>query len=162
MNDQLRRLAQRIREDLKGLAHVNERIQEGWRRAQRSQDDYYLDGVALNLHSFYAGIERLFEMVAGTVDGSVPQGANWHQLLVEQMACEIPDIRPAVLTGETVDLLEEYRGFRHLVRNVYAFKFDPLKVEKLVEGISVVFAKVREELLAFADFLEQKSQVNED
>ena len=37
-----------------------------------------------------------------------------------------------------------------------------MKVEKLVEGISVVFDKVREELLAFADFLEQKSQVNED
>jgi hypothetical protein len=162
VNDQLCRLAQRIREELKEHSQVTERVQEGWRRAQRSQDDYYLDGVALNLHSFYAGIERLFEMIAETVDGSVPQGANWHQLLVEQMAREIPDIRPAVLTGEAVDILQEYRGFRHLVRNVYAFKFDPLKVEKLVEGISVVFDKVREELLAFADFLEQKSQVNED
>ena len=66
------------------------------------QDDYYLDGMALNLHSFYAGIERLFEMIVETVDGSVPQGADWHQLLVEQMAREIPDIRPAVLTGEAV------------------------------------------------------------
>jgi len=72
MNDQLRRLAQRIREELKEHSQVTERVQEGWRRAQRFQDDYYLDGVALNLHSFYAGIERLFEMIAETVDGSVP------------------------------------------------------------------------------------------
>ena len=50
MNDQLRRLAQRIKEELKELAHVIERVQEGWRRAQRSHNDYYLDGVALNLH----------------------------------------------------------------------------------------------------------------
>jgi len=66
------------------------RAQEGWRRAQRSSDDLYLDGVALNLHGFYAGLERLFELIAAIVDGTVPQGANWHQILLEQMATEAP------------------------------------------------------------------------
>jgi len=49
-----------------------------------------LDGVALNLHGFYAGLERLFELIAAIVDGTVPQGANWHQILLEQMATEAP------------------------------------------------------------------------
>ena len=28
-------------------------MNEGWERARRSDDDYYLDRVALNLHGFY-------------------------------------------------------------------------------------------------------------
>ena len=93
MKDQLGHLAERIRDELIELAHVVDRVQEGWHRGQTSEDDFYLDSVALNLHGFYAGMERLFELIAETVDGSVPRGANWHQLLVEQMARELPRIR---------------------------------------------------------------------
>ena len=129
----------------------------GW-----SSDDLYLDGVALNLHGFYAGLERLFELIAATVDGTVPQGANWHQTLLEQMATEVPRVRPAVISDETRAALDEYRGFRHIVRNVYTFRFDSMKVHRLVEGAPVVFSQVRVELLAFADFLEQRAQTDEE
>lgn len=50
------------------------------------RDDYYLDSVALNLHGFYSGLERVFEKVASTIDGSVPSAANWHRELLNQMA----------------------------------------------------------------------------
>ncbi len=137
-----------------------ERAQEGWRRAQRSGDDLYLDSAALNLHGFYAGLERLFALIASVVDGTRPQGANWHQVLLEQMAAEISDVRPAVISEETRDALEPYRGFRHIVRHVYTFKFDPAKVQQLAEEAPMVFARARVELLAFADFLEQTRGTN--
>ena len=47
------------------------------------------------------------------------------------------------------------RGFCHVVRNVYTFKFDPKKVEKLATEIPALFADIRPELLAFADFLQK-------
>ena len=75
-------LETKSKDELMELASVVERVQEGWRRSRRSEDDFYLDSVALNLHGFYAGMERLFELIAVTIDGSIPQGANWHQLLV--------------------------------------------------------------------------------
>ena len=56
------------------LDRLIERTGEGWRRALRSSDDYYLDGVALNLHGFYAGLERIFELIATAVDGVLPEG----------------------------------------------------------------------------------------
>lgn len=160
MNERLLRTGKRIRDELDGLARVLDRVQEGWRRMQRSSDDFYLDGVALNLHGFYAGVERLFKLIAATVDGTVPQGANWHQVLLNQMATEIPHVRPAVISEDTRDVLDEYRGFRHVVRNVYTFKFDPMKVQRLVERVPEVFSRVRRELLAFADFLEYLGQAN--
>ena len=157
MSEQLLRLAQRIRDECDELVRVVDRVQEGWRRTQGSSDDLYLDSVALNLHGFHAGLERLFEMIAAVVDGHLPRGANWHQTLLEQVAAEAPAVRPAVISDETRWILDEYRGFRHVVRNVYTFRFDPAKVQSLVEGAPVAYSQLRAELLAFADFLDQRA-----
>jgi hypothetical protein len=69
-------------------------------------------------------------------------------------------VRPAVISTRTREALEDYRGFRHVVRNVYTFQFDAAKVRLLVKELLVVFAQVRAEMLAFADFLEQRSQAD--
>ena len=74
MSERLLRLAQRIRDECKELVRLVARAQEAWRRLQRSSDDLYADSVALNLHGFYGGLERLFEMVAAGIDGNVPRG----------------------------------------------------------------------------------------
>ena len=158
MSERLLRLAQRIREECEELARLVARAEAAWRRLQQSSDDLYADSVALNLHGFYAGLERLFEMVAAGIDGNVPRGENWHQTLLEQMVAEVPSVRPAVIREETRQMLDEYRGFRHIVRNVYAFRFDLVKIQKLVQEAPGVLSRVRAELLAFADFLDQQAQ----
>ena len=86
MSERLSRLAERIRDELADLHRSLDRAQEGLRRARQSNDDYYLDGVALNLHGFYAGLERIFELTAVVIDGAMPQGANWHEVLLRQAA----------------------------------------------------------------------------
>jgi hypothetical protein len=149
-------LASRMRENLAELDQVVERVGEGWRRAEQSPDDFYLDSVALNLHGFYAGLERVFELIAAVIDGAKPEGANWHWELLKQMATEVPRVRPAVISETMCDRLDEYRGFRHVVRNVYTFKLDPDKVQELVEALPSVFRRIQEELLAFARFLEMQ------
>jgi len=58
VNDQLLQLSERIRNELAELQRVLRRAEEGWKRAQQSAADYYLDGVTLNLHGFYNGLER--------------------------------------------------------------------------------------------------------
>ncbi|NOX54201.1 MAG: hypothetical protein GXP27_07110 [Planctomycetes bacterium] len=72
MKEALADLAARIRQDLDKLSRVVARVEEGCRRADRSHDDYYFEAVALNLHGFYTGLERLFERIAATVENSVP------------------------------------------------------------------------------------------
>jgi hypothetical protein len=162
VNKRLLRVADRIRGELEELTRVLDRAQEGMRRARQTSDDFYLDSVALNLHGLYAGFERLFEIIAATIDGNVPQGANWHQVLLDQMATEVPQVRPAVISEETRRALDEYRGFRHVVRNVYTFRFDPAKVQRLVQKAPDVFGQTQEELLAFASFLEQRVSIDEE
>jgi hypothetical protein len=156
VSERLLRVVERTRDQVADLDRSVERAREGWRRAQQSSDDYYLDGVALNLHGFYDGLERLFELIATVIDGTQPQGANWHEMLLRQMAAEISGVRPAVISEEMRNALDEYRGFRHVVRHVYTFEFEPAKVQRMVEKAPAVFGQVRAELLAFADFLEKR------
>jgi len=155
MTSRLSQMATRIRSELDELENVLHRMKEGWDRANRSGDMYYLDGVALNLHGFYSGLERLFELIAINIDGSKPAGENWHQELLNQMAMEIKAVRPAVISELSRRRLGEYRGFRHVVRNVYTVNFSPAKMQKLVEEAPGLFSQVRAELVAFAAFLEQ-------
>lgn len=53
-------LATRIRQTLLDLDPVTLRAESLFHQYQRTSDDGYLDGVALNLHGFYSGIERNF------------------------------------------------------------------------------------------------------
>lgn len=157
MSGTLQLLAVRIREEVAAVERVLDRIDEGWQRAARMADDYYLDSVALNLHGFYTGLERIFERVASLIDGTVPEGENWHRKLLMQMARELPGIRPAVISDASRDALEEYRGFRHVARNVYTFNLSPAKIEHLVLGTRGHFTRLRAEIVAFADFLESSA-----
>jgi hypothetical protein len=120
----------------------------------KRKDDFYLDSVALNLHGFYSGLERIFEKIAASVDGSIPEGANWHQELLHQLSMEIDGIRPAVISSDLKENLEEYRGFRHVVRNVYTYHLSSKKIKPLVDKIQDVFRKSENELSAFAKFLQ--------
>lgn len=160
MSNRLLKLSQRIRAEVIDLESVIDRIIEGWQRSKKSGDDYYLDSVALNLHGFYSGLERIFELIASSVDSSKPNDKEWHKTLLYQMAQEVPEVRPAVISEKSRTRLDEYRGFRHVVRNVYTFRFDPEKVEKLANKAQGLFADISPELVAFADFLQEAAQVS--
>ena len=41
------------------------------------------------------------------------------------------------------------------MRNVYAFQFDPVRFERLVNGLPSVMSKVKADLESFVSFLEQ-------
>ncbi|MEA3341229.1 MAG: hypothetical protein U9R15_14795 [Chloroflexota bacterium] len=153
-----RAIAGRIRTELQELSRVAERAARIWQQAMTSPDDYYVDATALNLHSFYAGIEHILEIIADGVDQAKPAGAHWHQELLRQMTADIASVRPPVLSLETRDRLDRYRGFRHVVRNVYTFNFDAGQIKVLVEQLPSTMEQVSRELLNFADFLEQLAE----
>jgi len=130
------------------------RTRSGLAKANTSGDDDYLDGAALNLHGFYAGIERIFEDIARSLEKTVPDGPEWHQNLLLQMSAEMVSIRPRVISAETRACLEEYRGFRHVVRNVYTFNLRPARLDELVAGLGACFRLVTDDLERFSAFLD--------
>ncbi len=160
MNGRYLLAVSRIRQELTDVERVVARARRAVDAARRHPEDQdlYLDSAALNLHDFYGGLERIFHHIAATVDASAPLGREWHRELLQQMGLAVPRMRPPVLSPGTIKALDEYRSFRHIVRNIYAFEFDPERVEHLVVGLATVFGQVRHELDAFAHVLEQAAE----
>ncbi|MBS3968001.1 MAG: hypothetical protein KGZ60_13685 [Truepera sp.] len=73
-------VASRIRQELTDLERVVSRAEQAMGLARNSTEhDLYLDSVALNLHDFYGGLERIFRHIATGVDQSLPGGPEWHR-----------------------------------------------------------------------------------
>lgn len=147
-------LSGRTRASLQDLEHVIQRIEMLRGKAAKTGDDGYWDAVALNLHSFYVAVERMFEDIARSMDKSLPEGPDWHLELLIQMSAEIPETRPPVIRRETRSCLDEYRGFRHVVRNVYTFNLRPSRLAELVDDLAACLEAVRRDLSGFSAFLD--------
>jgi hypothetical protein len=163
VNSPYMELAHRVRDEVPDLERVIKRVLRSWELSKGSpeQQDVYLDSVALNLHGFYSGLERLFELIARHVDRDLPAGETWHCSLLQQMTKDVEDVRPAVISVENARILDGLRRFRHLVRNVYTLNLVPEKIEPLVAALPGLWLQLKAELLAFADFLEDLAQAGE-
>lgn len=155
-------LARRVRDELSELDRSVDRVHRAWDAAKDAQSNksFLIDSVALNLHGFYSGLERLLEHIANQLDGGPPRGLSWHKELLRQMSMDVPGVRPPVLSSYTVISLDEFRRFRHVVRNVYSENLDPDRVSNLLAQFSNVWSHVQTELEAFATFLEEVSQAD--
>ena len=67
-------------------------------------------------------------------------------------------VRPSVIKDGTRILLDEYRKFRHLVRNIYTFNIIPQKVMKLANGITKAFGFFRRDVKNFMNVIEEISR----
>jgi ribonuclease HepT-like protein len=148
-------LAARIRAEVSELERLVERTERLLAKSARDED--YLDGVALCLHGFYSGAERIFEAIAREIDGAVPRGPDWHRDLLIQVSADVAGSRPAAISRDSRACLDSYRGFRHIVRNVYAFSLREERVRELGSGLRACFAALSRDLDALCAFLERQA-----
>ena len=100
MKTRLRLLAQRIRDEMEEIDRTADAVGRHWRRFQKARQDQdaFLNSVALNLHGFYSGVERILELIALEIDGGTLGGEAWHAELLRQMQSDVSKVRPAVLS----------------------------------------------------------------
>ncbi|MGQ9533074.1 MAG: ribonuclease toxin HepT-like protein [Desulfotomaculales bacterium] len=142
----------RLREELtsKGLAGKPEKVRASLARG----DSFTLRAVGSILHDFYVAAEKVFEVVARELDEKVPGGGDWHRRLLEQMTLAIPGVRPALLTKQTGQQLDEFRAFRHVFRNVYGFNLVPERLLGLLLRLPDVARAFEAEVTAFLAAME--------
>ncbi len=155
MRKELDQVCRRIENEASEIKKIRDLALRRWQKALRDED--YLGSVAFDLHSFYQGVERIFEAFAKSIDRTVPSGDGWHKRLLVQMTEEVPGIRPAVISEETRTALDRYRTFRHLARNIYTFNLDAKRIRSLVENLPDTVEKVCKDISVFLDFLKEWS-----
>jgi hypothetical protein len=155
--ERLLTLAAEIRHELANLQRIASEAAETWTRRESVDPDerqIYLKSTALELHNFYTAAERIFEHVAGDLNGALPQTHDWHLRLLRTMAVKVPEVRPSVLSDEMVERLSEFLRFRHVVRNVYGFELEEERMAPLVARLEAIAQDLTSQVEVLADYLE--------
>ncbi|MGF1512180.1 MAG: hypothetical protein ACFB5Z_00570 [Elainellaceae cyanobacterium] len=157
--NELREFAADIEMELDRLKQLETDIQQVNGEIQRSSNLAKLlyENLALKLHNFYTGCERVFRIIASEPNGGEPSGYDWHKRLLERMSAE-REGRVPVITAKTAQRLSEYLSFRHVVRNIYGFEPDLTRVAQLVKGYPSVWHGVQQDIQNFIRWLRQLAQ----
>ena len=121
----------------------------------------FYENLALKLHNFYTGCERIFQTVVAELNRAPPSGFDWHRRLLERMGLPWQD-RPALLSSASVTSLRDYLAFRHVVRNIYGFELDQARVEQLVNRYPGVWQQVEADCRRFVSWLETVAERTTD
>ena len=147
----------RIGRELTDIEHTVQLASDAWKGVNRFPEEqaHFLNSLALNLHSFYNGVERIFELIARRLDPTFPTDEHWHRTLLEQMGREIEGVRPAVLSKEASVSLKDFLAFRHRIRNLYTFHLDAIRLHELLGRLQDTWQLVRLDIEAFQDLLQE-------
>lgn len=119
---QIERLIAEIENELAYLERIEAQVEEARLRfADTEPDGFGIQGVALVLHDFYNAAENIFKRIALELGEGLPQGGDWHAVLLRNMTLRVPTLRPPVIQDATSSTLDEFRRFRHRVRHAYGF-----------------------------------------
>jgi len=154
--EQTLRLAAEIKRGAKDVSEIAELAQRRYREAQLQgalDDDVWKRALGSYLHDFYSSVEALLRSVAQATGEGLPSGDAWHRQLLSQMAVDIEQVRPALISEHVEVQLREYLGFRHVYRNVYGHRLDISRMKSLLDGLQAINTQLQEEIGAFADHL---------
>jgi len=100
------------------------------------------------IHSFYTGVEKIFEKVSKGIDSYIVTGNKSHQELLDNM-CTKNDNREALINKDIYLVLNEYMKFRHVFRHGYSFQLNWGKMKPLAESLFNTWDKLKEQITAF-------------
>jgi hypothetical protein len=156
--DRLIDLIAELQSEILSIEKLAADLMETWKTLPKEtrEKKIYESAIALNLHNFYTGAEKVFERIADDLNGGVPGGREWHKRLLHSMTLELPDLRPPVISGETEIAMHEFLAFRHIVRNIYAFEIDSERLALLMKRFPNALMLFKGDVECFIDFLRRQ------
>lgn len=156
MKNKILILKYQLQDELNELQkHVEYTIELYTEISTSKPSDLEISGLAGHVHSFYNGIENIFQHIAKALDGQVPEGIRYHKELLHRMTLDMPEIRPAVIDKETEDKLLDYLKFRHFYRHSYEFRLDWDQLQPKIDHLKPMFDELNASLQKFFKFLDE-------
>lgn len=156
---QVERLIAEIENELMHLERIRAQVEEARSRFDDTEPNGFgTQGVALVLHDFYNAAENVFKRVASELGEGLPQGGEWHAVLLRNMTLQISTLRPPVIRDETASLLDEFRRFRHRVRHAYGFTLRWLVLRGLLDEFDEAYQAFVADVRQFVAFLHEMAE----
>lgn len=124
-----------VAEDIKAIEQICLKIKTKEDELKDKEIDFFETGAfGYLLHNFYNACENILLRVAKVFENTI-EDDEWHKDLLQRMSLEIENIRPAVINGNILPKLDEYRRFRHLFRHSYGFQLNWDKVKNILVNL---------------------------
>ncbi|NET35266.1 MAG: nucleotidyltransferase domain-containing protein [Cyanothece sp. SIO1E1] len=156
-NNKYLALKARLEDELTALERDTKALGKALKRAQPTLEEYDIRALASYVNDVYKRLERMSERVVVTLDGKLPQGDNWHQALLYQVAESGSDGRPPLWSRSLLLDLDEYRKFRHLVHHKYGEELRANRVVTLAELAPSIFVQVGQALASLSEWLLERA-----
>lgn len=140
-----------IEVDLENLARLIGEMTEIMDKVKNEPDFITTRAAGSIIHDFYCGVEKIFERIALNIDGSMPQGEDWHTKLLLQMTRPVNKRKSAVIDSEFIQDLKEYLRFRHLFRNIYGFELMWARIKPLCVKLNDVYKEFKAKIEKFLE-----------
>jgi hypothetical protein len=153
-NDELMLLIGEIKESLVALDHI-EHLYNSYRQTFGDTDKRDLrDAVLLAdiLCNTYTCIETILFRITRTFENHLDPN-QWHKELLRKMRIDVPNIRKAVLSRDSYQLLDELRRFRHFKRYYYDFDYDWNRLDYLRVIYEKLCPLIKDQLENYTIFL---------
>ena len=107
-----------------------------------------LNAAGSILHSYYSGLESIFNLIYKSFYKKTLTGNMWHSDLLTDMF-ERNEKHEPILPQELFQPLKEYLGFRHVFRHSYGYELDWQKLSPLFFNLEENWMSVRKFLRDF-------------
>ncbi len=94
-----------------------------------------LNAIGSILHSYYNGVESIFNLIYKALYEKTLSGHTWHSDLFSDMFSSTDKHEP-ILSQELFTTLKEYLGFRHVFRHSYGYELDWTKLNPLFSNFA--------------------------
>ncbi len=121
----------------------------------QSPDAWDRRAAAGVLHDWYGGVENCLKRICKLVDREIPAGEDSHKQLLAQVARPEGE-RPAVVSPDLHNRLQDYLAFRHVARHKYSIELDWARQRPLLESLPMNHARFVDEVRRFLNALPSK------
>ncbi len=150
-------LVAELESDLKNLEELADKNRKAEARVQSGTPDE-LDWAALGytIHNIYNLIENSFLRIAKYFENSLSPDTR-HKDLLRRMTLKIEGVRPAVLSEDLAERIDDLRSFRHVFRNMYQKTLDPERLQLLQKRLGSTLGEYRRSIERFVALLRDSS-----
>ncbi len=114
-----------------------------------------LDSVAYQIHNLYCSIEDLLKLIAHVFENQVGSSGEWHRILLLRLSQPVEGIRPAFLSEESFDLLNQLRSFRHMFRHAYGTEIELSQLQPNINKALQVSNSIAQDISLFLEQLNE-------
>ena len=113
---------------------------------------------AMRVQQFYTAIEDLLKQIAKSFENHIDTLSQFHKELLVRMNLDVPKMRPAVISHQSLLFLDKLRAFRHFIRHAYDCELDERELIVIQKKLQQEYQSLERDLQKFRSFVHTLSQ----